>query len=246
MFRPDDWGTFAFPITGVIWRLRSKACDFRVTHNESAMVPRDGPWFSKWEVALSAGGRFRRHRLDEPPLHRRGNLRLSSIVAVAPHFVIRFGNDGILKKISFRPWNGEGSGWDLGAYDSAVFTCARKLAVPLMFYTPREILNDAAYTEHAKPTPHEAEEGNNWDAWRDWDYGTSGWHANDVGGTGPPAKTIPAHDSDIPSFVTAGEPSVEATAPKSESVVSAGDSRISLGPMLATPPPAPLIYLIRV
>ena len=130
LFKPIAWAAFACPLTEKLWALDSAALYFRSAQNEYAMFPRDGPRFSYSEVALSGTMRL------TSPLH--GNtlgLPGGGFVTIRAswspaHCVIRFENDGALRKISFRPWKGAPSYWNLGTYDAAAFSREHKLAWP--------------------------------------------------------------------------------------------------------------------
>ena len=47
-FRSDRLGFFSRPMARELWRLSSDALDFRAAQNEDAVIPRGGPWYSRW------------------------------------------------------------------------------------------------------------------------------------------------------------------------------------------------------
>ena len=69
------------------------------------------------------------------------------------HVAIRFSDEDVFQKISFRPWFGTPAFWTRGTFEGNVFTRPVKLAHPLMFYIPSEIPADAAKSKYAEPPP---------------------------------------------------------------------------------------------
>ena len=153
LFKPTAWASLACPMADKLWHFSSKALDFRAAQHEFAMIPRDGPWFSNWEVTLHGNV-----SLTSP---QQGNslglpeeLFVTVRISWSPaHVTIRFTDEGVLQKITFRPWFGSPAFWTQGTYDWKAFTRKMKLATPLMFYIPSEVPADAAKTKYAVATP---------------------------------------------------------------------------------------------
>ena len=107
------------------------------------------------------------------------------------HVAIRFPDESVLRKITFRPWFGAPAFWTQGTYDRQVFTREINLATPLMFYIPGEIPAGAAKSKYAESTPaddkkpaeeqkseseSETEEWPN--DWNDWHNDWNAWNSN--------------------------------------------------------------------
>ena len=245
LFDPIAWASFTCPLTEKVWHLSSEALDFRAAQNETAMIPRDGPWYSNWECTLSGPMRLT-SPLEGNTLGLPTEIAVSMRVSWTPaHCVIRFQNKEILQKISFRPWQGFASFWKKGTFDANVFTREHKLAAPLMFFIPGEIPSEAAYTPFAESEPPAPEpvpprpDDDDWATWKaeSWhEWTQNDWPAYDQSDD---TKSEQSARKSVDDFDKKEVQKSEPLAPEPKSDSSDDVTQISLGPVPNTPPPLP-------
>ena len=125
LFRPTAWISLACPLTEKVWHFDTVALDFRAAQNESAMIPREGPWWSDSEVTLR-GTVVLTSPLQGGTLGLPEEIFVTMRVSWAPaHCVIRFGENQVLQKISFRSWQGTTPNWRLGTFEGNTFPVKR-------------------------------------------------------------------------------------------------------------------------
>ena len=187
MFNPIAWATFSCPLRQQLWAFDSTALDFRAAQNESAMIPREGPWYSSCEDNLKGTVKLT-SPLHGSTLSLPEEIHVTVRVSWAPaHLVIRFEEAGVLQKISPRPLNTQPSGWREGIYQADVFTPEIKLDHPAMFFIPSEIPPEAAAKMTnppiAEPVYSESEDewaAEEWNAWYAWgEHDWNDWHRSD-------------------------------------------------------------------
>ena len=251
LFRPTAWISLACPLTEKLWHFDTMALDFRASQNEFAMIPREGPWWSDSEVTL-VGTVDLTSPLQGGTLGLPEQLFVTMRVSWSPaHCVVRFEENDILQKISFRPWQGTTAYWRRGTFDTNVFSREQRLSTPLMFFTPSEIPPGAAHTDFAaEATPKASDDDDDWGTCKSWgdnewhnDWHDNGWHSNWADERDSPKHESRANSPRVDSPSTQADQSQGPFPAPSDPSTAKDESEeppIHLEPMPTIDPPSPV------